>query len=351
MNLWRNAAVFHERLSRRQLIIEAIALVVGIGIIDYLTGYELSFFPFYSIPILLLVGFDNSRAAIVISILSALAWWCADTASGHIYSNEWLRIWDTTVRLMFFCLVVVAGTGFRRNRDADRARIALLERSRSLEEEIINISEREQQRIGRDLHDELGQRLVALGFAADALKSELEFESPRGARAAEQISDQLHTAIIRARNLARGLSPVDQDDGGLESALEQLANSTSRLSGISCSFICDGPVVIPDNTHAVHLYRIAQEALNNAMKHGRAKEVVIALEATECGLSLRVSDDGGGIDSSSTEPKGMGQSIMRYRARIIGATLAIQPNLPNGTVMTCTISEPACAPSNPTTYE
>ena len=335
MKLWPRIARFHAGLSRTQLLIAAIAWVVGIGIIDYLTGYEVTFFPFYSIPILLLVGFDTTGSAIVISILSALAWCWADSASGHIYPNEWLHLWDSILRLLFFCLVVVTGTGFRRYRDAARAQIALLEHSEKLESEIIHISEREQQRIGRDLHDELGQSLVALGFAADALKEDLEARFPKEAEAAGRIADQLHNAISKARNLARGLSPVDQDEGGLESALEQLAQSTSRLAGIFCSFLCDGPIEIQDNSHAVHLYRIAQEALNNAMKHGQAKEVVIALEASEEGLSLRVSDDGIGFTPS--ESSGLGLNIMRYRARTIGGTLAIQPNSPTGSVVICTI--------------
>ena len=274
----------------------------------------------------------------MIAILSDLAWCLADTTSGHIYSNEWLRLWNALVHFMFFCLVLTAGTGFRRYRDADRAQIALLEHSRKLEGEIVHISEQEQQRIGRDLHDELGQSLVALGFATDALKEDLEAHFPKGAQAAGQIADQLHLAISKARNLARGLSPVDQDEGGLEFALEQLAQSTSRLSGIFCSFICDGSIEIHDNSHAVHLYRIAQEALNNAMKHGQAKEVVIALEASEEGLSLRVSDDGIGFIPS--EGSGMGLKIMSYRARTIGGNLAIQPNSPRGSVVMCTVGGP-----------
>ena len=350
MKLWPKVIDFHAGLSRGQLIIEAISLVITIGTIDYLTGYEVNIFPFYSLPILLLVSFGKTRPAIAISILSELAWGLADNASGHLYPNDWLRVWNAVIHLMFFSLVVIAGAGFRRHRDADRAQIALFQRTQTLESQIINISEREQQRIGRDLHDELGQHLVALGFAADALKGDLENQSPREAEAAGRISDQLRNAIIKARNLARGLSPVDQDEGGLEFALEQLAHSTSRLSGIFCSFICDGPIEILDNTQAVHLYRIAQEALNNAMKHGRAKEVIIVLEAIEGGLSLRVSDDGIGFDSNSTENNGMGLNIMRYRARTMAGSLAIQANTPKGSVIICTIDAPAGNPSNAEVY-
>jgi nitrate/nitrite-specific signal transduction histidine kinase len=112
-----------------------------------------------------------------------------------------------------------------------------------------------------------------------------------------------------------------------------------RLSGISCSFICVGQVEIRDNARAVHLFRIAQEALNNAIQHGRPKTVVVALEASNGALSLRVSDDGVGFDPGS-ERKGMGLNIMRYRARMLAGTLEIQSNSPVGTMVTCTIARP-----------
>lgn len=353
MKLWQRAAGFFVKQSPGWIMVEAVVLVLGIGIIDYATGYEVSFFPFYSIPILFALWFRSRASAILISILSAIAWWFADTASGHLYSSEWLQTWDMIGRLLFFCLIVITGIGFRQQRDANRARIELLERSQKLEQEIISVSEREQQRIGRDLHDDLGQYLVAIGFAADSLHNDLERESLHGAAAVGLIADQVHNAVLRARNLARGLSPVDQDEGGLELALEQLALSASQLSGIPCSFICDGPAVIRDNTRAVHLYRIAQEALGNAMKHGQAKVIVIALEADDGRISLRVSDDGVGFDPVRSENKGMGLNIMRYRARMAGGTLEIQPNPPTGTVVSCTIDAEAHVKSNSdvTAYE
>ena len=209
-----------------------------------------------------------------------------------------------------------------------------------MEREIIDISEREQQRIGRDLHDGVCQYLAAIGFSAAILNRDLEREWSIRAQKAGEIANLLQDALKRTRDLARGLSPVDRDEGGLESALNELASSTSRLSGISCSFICVGQVEIRDNARAVHLFRIAQEALNNAIKHGRPKAVVVALEASNRALSLRVSDDGVGFDPSGSERKGMGLNIMRYRARMLAGTLEIQSNSPVGTMVTCTITRP-----------
>jgi signal transduction histidine kinase len=340
-------AKFIARYLRRQSpgrpFILALALAVTVGLIDYLTGDEITIDPFYSIPILLIVWFGNRNLGIVISICCALAWWWADAAAGHRYSSEWIRIWDVIVRLMFFGLVMFAGSILKQQRDSIRARVELLERSQQLEREIIDISEREQQRIGRDLHDGVCQYLAAIGFTAAMLNRDLERESSSRAETAGEIANLIQDAAKRTRDLARGLSPVDRDEGGLESALDELAASTSKLAGISCSFICVGPVQIRDNARAVHLFRIAQEALSNATKHGQAKAVVIALEASDGVLSLRVSDDGIGFDPTYSERKGMGLNIMRYRARVLGGTLEIQSNSPAGTVATCTIARVASA--------
>ena len=318
----------------------ALALVILMGLIDYLTGDEITVDLFYAIPILLMVWFGNRNLAIVISICCALAWWWADSAVGHRYSSEWFGIWNAIGRLVFFCLVMFAGWIFKQQRDSIRARVELLERSQRLEREIIDISEREQQRIGRDLHDGVCQYLAAIGLSAAILNRDLERESSIRAQKAGEIANQLQDALKRTRDLARGLSPVDRDEGGLESALNELASSTSNLTGISCSFICVGQVEIRDNARAVHLFRIAQEALNNAIKHGRPKAVVVTLEASNGALSLRVSDDGVGFDPTGSERKGMGLNIMRYRARMLAGTLEIQSNSPVGTTVTCTIARP-----------
>jgi signal transduction histidine kinase len=244
--------------------------------------------------------------------------------------------------------VVIAGMALKSRGDANRVQIDLLERSHRLEEEIIGISEREQQRLGRDLHDGLCQFLASIGFAAGSLASRLAHEAPRCAEPARQLAGLLEEAIIRTRGLARGLSPVDHDEGGLESALEELAESTSRLVGISCVVIAEGAEdsgVILENQRAVDVFRIAQEAVGNALKHSHARHVVIALDATGETLALRVSDDGIGFDENTTDRKGMGLNIMRYRARRAGGTLEISRNAPEGTVVSCTIQRTPAEPA------
>src|SRR6476660_4098522 len=311
MNQFEKIVSFCKRQSRTSLFIQASVLAGVIAFIDYITGYEVTILPFYALPILITVWFGNRSLAVIISVLCAVASCWADVASGHRYSHEWIRVWETIVNLMFFCLVVFAGSAFKQQRDAARARLELLERSQQLEQQIISISEREQERIGRDLHDGLCQFLSAIGFTAAMLKRDLEREANGRAKTAGEIAKLLQDASARTRDLARGLSPVDRDEGGLESALEELASSTSTLAEISCTFLCPEPAQILDNTLAVHLFRIAQESVSNATKHGHAKSVVIALESSEGIVSLRVSDDGIGFDPARSARKGMGLNIMR----------------------------------------
>jgi signal transduction histidine kinase len=330
---------FLLRQSRFQLFAEVLALCIVVGTIDYLTGYDITIYPFYSIPILVMVWFGDMKFATMISVLCTALWWWADKASGHYYPSEWLRLWEAIMRFAYFALVMFAGWAFKKQRDNIRARLELLERAQQLEQEIITISEREQERIGRDLHDDVCQYLAAIGFSASMLKQQLESQSHALAKNAGDIASLLQDAAMRTRDLARGLSPVDRDEGGLNSALEELASTSSKLAGISCTVICPENVPVTDNIQAIHLFRIAQEALSNAIKHGRAKSVVIALEVSDGAFSLRVSDDGVGFNPLPGERKGMGLKIMRYRARMISGKFEIQPNSPSGTVVVCTIEK------------
>ena len=336
--------VFKGR-SLATLYLVALVQVATCGFIDYLTGYELAFYPVYSAPILFMVWFGGRWQAVVISLVCTGVWAWADVAAGHAYSHGWLQAWDAVVRTIFFLIVAFAGLAFKQNRDAMGARVRLLERTQRLEHEIIGVSESERARIGRDLHDGVCQYLAAIGLTADLLRQNLSRDAhPRAADAGE-IATLLQDAVDRAREVARGLSPVDRDEGGLESALEELAGSTARLTGVNCDFLCAEPLPVADNIRAVHLFRIAQEAVSNALRHGRARSIIIALEASGGELALRVSDDGVGF-VPGTASGGMGLNIMRYRARTLGGTLEIYPNTPTGTVVSC-VARCDAAPSAP----
>jgi PAS domain S-box-containing protein len=204
-----------------------------------------------------------------------------------------------------------------------------------LEKTVLDISEREQRRIGQDLHDGLGQHLTGIAFMAKVQEQKLaEKQIPEAADAA-RIVQFVNDAILKTRELARGLLPVVADAHGLMSALNLYASEIEDLFGIACWFQCDEPVLIHDAPMATHLYHIAQEAVNNAIKHGHAKTILIRLYAGEREGTLIIKDDGTGIEKPLGPHAGVGMHIMNYRAGMIGGTLEIRREQPRGTIVTC----------------
>jgi signal transduction histidine kinase len=145
--------------------------------------------------------------------------------------------------------------------------------------------------------------------------------------------------LEQIRNLSKGLLPVDVDAEGLTTALAGLAETTTHVSGIDCRFDCDRPVRVDDNETATHLYRIAQEAVTNALKHAAPRQMKISLAGDDAQIILSVRDDGTGISSTAWQAAGMGLKTMRYRASLIGATLSVAPDKEGGTLVTCRLVE------------
>jgi signal transduction histidine kinase len=163
----------------------------------------------------------------------------------------------------------------------------------------------------------------------------LQRQSRSEAGTAQELSDLLKEAVVRTRNLARGIFPVKLDEMGLVSALHEFAATVSRAFGLTCTFACDPPVSIDDSTAATHLYRIAQEAVNNSIKHGHARRVMILLSGDSDWITLAVADDGAGLPATfPATGDGMGVRIMEHRARMIGGTLQIS-RLERGTRVAC----------------
>jgi len=205
------------------------------------------------------------------------------------------------------------------------------ERIRDLERQIMDIGERERERIGHELHDGLGQQLTGIAFLSKALSQKLASQSAAGAEDASQIVALINQAVSETRQLARGLQPVEVDENGLMSALEALAANIEQLFHIHCEFHCNAPVLVKDNAVANHIYRIAQEAVNNAVKHGKAKHISIELSAPQGRMQLSVHDDGMGFHPYLIgKNAGMGLQIMRYRAKMIGASLDIESDPGHG---------------------
>jgi len=209
---------------------------------------------------------------------------------------------------------------------------------RRLERELLEVSNREQRRIGHDLHDGVCQQLAAIAYLVDILGDQLKERSASESTEAERIGKLINEANAQARGVARGLFPVRLEEHGLVLGLEELAANISNRYKVTCRFVCEKAPGQVDAEMELHLYYIAQEALLNAIKHGDATTLVVTLGAQGSQFKLTVQDNGQGFDLSRKSRTGMGIRIMRYRAKVVGATLDIQSGPGEGTQITCVFS-------------
>lgn len=206
---------------------------------------------------------------------------------------------------------------------------------RRLEREILQISTIEQQRIGHDLHDGVCQQLAAIAYRTHILARRWQEKGGNGVAELETIGELINEALIQTRGVAHGLFPVRLEENGLISALEELAIHIGKLYEIKCIFTCAASIAAVENSVALHVYYIAQEAMVNAAKHGKANCISVHLaQARDCWI-LTVQDDGTGFELTDGKKGGMGIGIMQYRARVIGATLDLKNQLNHGTRVTC----------------
>lgn len=192
-----------------------------------------------------------------------------------------------------------------------------------LQATVLEITDQEKRQLGEDLHDGLGQHLTGIAFMSKVLQRRLAERGLPEAAEAQKILTLVNEAINTTRELARGLFPIVSDRGGLTAALEQIASDVEDLYGITCRFEGDRPIHLPDLV-ATQLCRITREAVNNAIRHGGASEIVITLVVGDRQGTLTIRDNGNGFTSPSSHDPGMGLHIMRYRAGGIGGTLHVE---------------------------
>lgn len=255
--------------------------------------------------------------------------------SGHLVSQ--FPIIRANEDESVICGIAIDATGIQRTMEQLRSRQAqLADANRRLEEEISKISEEERRRLGQDLHDDICQNLVGVSLLCGELAASLAASDPTDADLASRVEGMICDAIKDIKSLARGLHPVTLERQGLLPALRELADRITTTK-VPCRFepLC-GPV---SKTHpaALSLYRIAQEALANSLKHAEATELSISLNKEGDNLVLRVADNGIGIGRSN--PQGMGLHIMDYRARSIGGTLKLDRSRDGGTIVICRVPD------------
>lgn len=214
-----------------------------------------------------------------------------------------------------------------------------ISRRKRLEQEVLHIGAQEQQRIGRELHDGLGQELTGLGYLAKSLHGRLITQKSPETETAAELAQGIPQTLAQLQGIVKDLVPSDIGPDTLLPALHNLAANVEERSGVSCRVECRDGSSLEDDDTAIHIYRIAQEAINNAVKHGEPRHVTVSLGAHDNRVTLQVRDDGKGIDSGVEQVPGSGLRIMQYRARVIGATLDVQSTFGEGTLVICTLRE------------
>ncbi len=332
---WGRLEAWLQARSKLGLYFSILAVGLLVGWVDWITSYEINFALVYATLVVVSAWVGGRNVAIWVAvtnvIISDVANWTSQpykSTVGYCLSNF--------NRLTFWCFMGVLTDLVRRRQNADAERIQALEELRQLEIEIISVSEHEQQRIGQDLHDGLCQQLAAIGCAARALADDLQAGSRPEAEDATKIEQAIQESVQDARGLARGIFPVHVDRIGLSAALAEMAQSTQRLTGVPIHVTDSAEVQLDDPEVAMHLFRIAQEAVANAVKHSGAREVVLSLLPDNDYLELRVDDNGKGLPArTQASSTGMGLRTMRYRAHALGAELAIEPRAGGGTSLWC----------------
>jgi PAS domain S-box-containing protein len=204
----------------------------------------------------------------------------------------------------------------------------ITERKR-LEQELVDVAEARQRTLGQELHDNLGQQIAAIGYQARAL--EKLTENPGAAKLAASIASQAHSAVMQCKQLAQGLLPFELEAHGLHSALQAFVSGINQSYGLDCALECSEEVIVGDPHLALNLYRIVQEAVNNAVRHSGARHLRVSLVQEEGSLTLSICDDGCGFAHREGKSAGMGLKIMQYRAMQFGATLQFLSRSEGGT--------------------
>jgi signal transduction histidine kinase len=320
------------------------AVVLLIGGIDFLLGVKISLRVFYFIPIALAVGWLGWWEAVGTSIASVAIWFLGDWFDGADYVRRPEVIWNASIILSMYLVVawiLEALIALHRQMEGRvRERTAAFEReSRArvrLQRDLLRISERERSSIGQDLHDGLCQHLAGTALAGQVLVEQLSPRDPEAAESARGIVRLLQDGIVQTRHLARGLLLATIEPERLVAELDELATTVERQSGVPCRFTLRGNPDPADHDTASHLFRIAQEAVRNAVRHARPKRLEIVLEGDGDDILLQVSDDGTGLPASRRGP-GMGLRIMAQRAQLMRAEFAVEASHGGGTRVRCRV--------------
>lgn len=320
-----------------------VTLVLSLGFIDYLSGFDISFLLFYLVPVCLAAVSLGQTGARLTAVGSVVVWLVGDLAAGANFASPLVPFWNALIALgTYFIVIGLISTLLTARRELEtrvQRRTAdlaeeIAERER-LEKVVLGISERERRSIGHELHDGLGQHLTGTAVTGQVLAEKLQERGAPESADARKLVSLIKTGIDQTRQMAKGLLLADIDAEGLTAALREFCANTTAQFRVNCSFAGQGDVAFAENGVASHLYRIAQEAVRNAIQHGRARHVVVSLRLIGQRVQLSVADDGAGLPPPAERGAGLGLRIMEHRARIIGASFAIERRPEGGTMVAC----------------
>ena len=331
---------------RQVVALVCILLITLVGLLDYATGYETFFFTFYLLAIFWGTWRVGASFGALLSALSVTAWISSNIEAGAHYSSYVVPVWNAAIMFTIYLIVVLLLARLKKIHAELEERVGLrtaaltreIQERVRLQKELLETADHEQRRVGRELHDGLCQHLTGTALAGHLLSQKLDAASPAEAGEAARLVQLMQEAIEMTRNLSHQLDPVELKTGRLKDHLEDLAASTSQRFKIACrlDFHLDEPLAAAP---ATHLYRIAQEAVAQAVLRTPVQQIWIGLDSADNEVVLTITDDGAFPPAAASKNAGAGRA-MAYRADLIGATLNIDRLASRGTRLTCVLPHP-----------
>ena len=320
-------------------------VLLVIALIDYSADYHLLFTVLYVLPIGFATVYVNRAYALVLAVLGVLLSIGGDLLGGEPFPGVTILLWNVGIVLSLFLIVIYLLDALHQTligleatvRDRTQALRLEMEERQRLEHEILDLSERERQAFGNELHDVVCQELASIAIAGHMLAKKLQAKNLAEAENAREIATMVDHALTKARSIARGFFTAGFDVMGLAEALRETARNVEERSGVRCEVQWPENLVILNEDVMMHFFRIAQEAIQNAVKHAEPSRIEVSLRRINETVQLTIENDGKGLTPSEKPAKGLGLRIMAYRAGIIGGELKIENPPTGGTRVICVI--------------
>jgi signal transduction histidine kinase len=333
-----------EAWPKQVVILACIVFITLVGLADYVTGYETFFFTFYLLAIFWGTWRVSITFGVLLSALSVTAWISANVEAGAHYSTYFVPVWNAAIMFTIYVIVVLLLARLKKMHVELEQRVHLrtaaltreIQERVRLQKELLETGEREQRRVGRELHDGLCQHLTGTALAGHLLAQKLEARSPAEAGEAARLVQLIEESIELTRNLSHQLDPVEFKCGQLKDHFEDLAAGTSQRFKIGCRFDCLLREPLADSAAATHLYQIAREAVGRAVRRRGVRQITIGLDSAEDDVVLTITADGAVLPEEQSQDAEAGRT-MAYRADLIGAVLRTEQLPAQGTRVTCVL--------------